>query len=65
MGIDGDGDDDIYIGGASGFPGKIYANDKSNFFSKGQQAFIYDAGFEDMGKLFIDPDRDNDWILCC
>ena len=61
--VDGDGDDDIYIGGASGFPGKIYVNDKSNFFSKGQQAFIYDAGFEDMGALFIDPDRDNDLDL--
>ena len=62
--IDNDGDDDVYIGGASGFPGRIYVNNGSgSFANRFQLAFNNDASFEDMGALFIDPDSDNDLDL--
>ena len=61
--IDGDGDDDLFVGGSSGFSGQIYINNGSDFVSKHQPGFTYDASFEDMGAIFIDPDSDNDLDL--
>jgi len=62
--IDGDGDDDIYIGGASGFPGRIFTNNGSgSFVNKFQFVFNNDADYEDMGSIFIDPDNDGDLDL--
>ena len=62
--IDGDGDDDVYIGGASGFAGRVFIN-KGNgeFANRFQQTFLNDAEYEDMGSIFIDPDRDGDLDL--
>ena len=61
--IDGDGDDDLFVGGSSGCSGQIYINNGSDFVSKHQPGFTYDASFEDMGAIFIDPDSDNDLDL--
>ena len=62
--IDGDGDDDVYIGGASGFPGRVFVNNGSgSFANRSQLVFKNDAGHEDMGSIFIDPDSDGDLDL--
>ena len=62
--IDGDGDDDVYIGGASGFPGRIFINSGSgSFANRSQFVFKNDMEYEDMGSIFIDPDRDGDLDL--
>ena len=62
--IDGDGDSDVYIGGASGFSGRIYVNNGSGSFSNNfQLVFNIDAKHEDMGSVFIDPDGDGDLDL--
>jgi len=62
--IDSDGDDDVYIGGASGFEGRIFINKGNGEFSnRFQRIFLNDAKYEDMGSIFIDPDRDGDLDL--
>lgn len=62
--IDGDGDSDVYVGGASGFSGRIYINNGSGGFSNNfQLVFNIDAMHEDMGSIFIDPDGDGDLDL--
>ena len=62
--IDGDGDNDVYVGSASGFPGRIYVNNGSGGFTENfQLVFNNDAKYEDMGSIFIDPDGDGDLDL--
>ena len=62
--IDGDGDDDVYLGAASGSSGKIFVNDGiGNFIKTVQNIFYRDANYEDMGSIFIDPDNDGDLDL--
>ena len=62
--VDSDGDDDVYLGGASGSAGRIYINNGSGSFeNKIQKIFINDSRFEDMGSIFIDPDNDGDLDL--
>ena len=62
--VDGDGDDDVYLGGASGSSGKIYINNGSGAFDNlPQKTFMKDARYEDMGSIFIDPDNDGDLDL--
>ena len=62
--IDGDGNDDVYLGSASGFGGRIYRNNGFGSFDyKPQKVFIEDARYEDMGSIFIDPDNDGDLDL--
>jgi len=62
--IDGDGDDDIFVGGSKGFPSKLYINKgKQKFENKFQLVFINDSKYEDMGSVFFDPDRDGDLDL--
>ena len=62
--IDNDNDNDVYIGGASGYPGRIFVNNgNSEFIMKYQSSFLGDKNFEDMGVLFIDVDEDGDLDL--
>ena len=57
--IDGDGDDDLWLGAAVGSPGKIWMNDGvGSFKSESSPALQDDAGFEDMGGLWFDADGD-------
>ena len=62
--IDGDGDDDVYLGSASGYGGRIYINNGFGSFDYRQQrVFLDDFRYEDMGSIFIDPDNDGDLDL--
>ncbi len=62
--IDGDGDDDLYIGGAAPSPGTIYENlGGGKFIRKDQDCFRLDQKNEDMAPLFFDADGDGDQDL--
>ena len=62
--IDGDGDDDIFIGGSAGFVGMLFLNlGGGQYKNTLQLCFNDDIRSEDMGSLFIDFDRDGDLDL--
>ena len=62
--IDGDGDDDLYLGGAAGDAGKLYRHDQNHELHKvNVQIFAEDNEYEDMAPLFFDADGDSDLDL--
>ena len=62
--IDGDGDDDFWLGGARTFTGQIHRNDGDGKFTKLDfSAADVDKGSEDMGGLWLDVDSDGDLDL--
>lgn len=62
--VNGDGREDLFIGGAAGFEGKLMLqNTNGSFTDKKQTAFVSDKAFEDMGSLFFDADGDGDMDL--
>ena len=62
--VNGDGLDDLFIGGASGQSAVLYIQKKDGTFrKKGTQAFINDKNYEDMESVFFDFDNDNDLDL--
>ena len=62
--VDGDGDDDVYFGGASKHAGQLFRNDGAGKFSPlTNEAFESDREHEDMGSLFFDTDGDGDQDL--
>jgi len=62
--INGDGNDDVYIGGAKGQSGKIYLNKGNDAFAVlSQKDLESDAGFEDTAASFFDADSDGDQDL--
>jgi hypothetical protein len=59
--VNNDGKEDIYIGGAAGFDGKLMMQmPDGSFKEKVQTAFIADKKFEDGGAVFFDADSDGD-----
>ena len=57
--IDGDGNDDIYVGGARNRPGKIYSRTKAGKFVPIKNPVIEkDSVFEDTDALFTDINND-------
>ena len=62
--VNGDGLEDLFIGGAKGFPGSLYIQKSDNTFElKKMQCFESDKGCEDIGVLLVDVDNDNDLDL--
>ncbi len=60
--IDGDGHEDIFMGGAKGQVGQLYLYDESigNFTLKPEKAFERFIAFEDVAATFFDADDDGD-----
>lgn len=62
--INNDGLDDVFVGGATGFEGVIFIQNKEGGFVKDQQQFLLEhKDFEDVGSLFFDADGDQDLDL--
>jgi hypothetical protein len=62
--VNADGNDDVFLGGASGQPGMLYmGQDKGTFVAAVSQPWKEDAASEDMESLFFDADRDGDMDL--
>ena len=62
--INGDGNEDLFIGGAKGAAGKIYLNKGNDSFSITNQVDLdADANFEDTAASFFDADGDGDLDL--
>ncbi len=62
--VNGDGRDDIFIGGAKGQAGQLYIQDADGGFKVSlQTTFASDANFEDTAALFFDADGDGDQDL--
>jgi enediyne biosynthesis protein E4 len=62
--VDADGDDDLFIGGAAGYPGTLWMNQgDGNFQRHDVEAFVADRDREDLGCLFFDADGDGDLDL--
>lgn len=62
--VNGDGSDDIYLGGASGQPGQLYMHSgDGKLKSSTVPAFAKDASLEDTASTFIDVDNDGDLDL--
>jgi hypothetical protein len=59
--IDGDGDDDLFLGGAAGAPGRLLRNDGGGRFEPTDSpALVADASSEDAVALLVDFDADGD-----
>lgn len=57
--IDGDGLEDVYVGGGSGQPGKIFLQQKNgSFIEKPQKALEADKTREDADAVFVDVNQD-------
>ena len=61
--VNGDGLEDIYIGGAKGQPGQLYLQTATGFVRKQEPVFKQYADFEDVAVLFFDCDGDGDLDL--
>ena len=61
--VDGDSDDDVFVGGAAGQPGALLLSDGNGGFAEKAGPWRDDALCEDMGALFFDCDSDGDLDL--
>ncbi|MEO1260732.1 MAG: VCBS repeat-containing protein [Bacteroidota bacterium] len=60
----GDGLEDVFIGGARNQAGELFLQNKKSQFSKSTgQGWDSDSAFEDMGSAFLDADNDGDLDL--
>ncbi|MES2649533.1 MAG: VCBS repeat-containing protein [Bacteroidota bacterium] len=59
--VNGDGLDDVFIGGPAGQPGALYVQFASGNFKRSMlQPWEKDAACEDIGSVFFDADNDGD-----
>ncbi len=58
--VNGDGIDDVFIGGGAGVPGKLFVQQRDGSFveSARGEPWAADSGFEDWGALFFDANGD-------
>ncbi|MES2775505.1 MAG: VCBS repeat-containing protein [Bacteroidota bacterium] len=65
--VNGDGMEDVFIGGTTGHPGQLYVQVSEGKFAKsGQKVFQQFIDFEDVAVLLFDSDKDNDLdLLVC
>ena len=58
--VDGDGREDVFIGGAAGVPGKLFMQRADGRFVEwaGAQPWDADKGYDDTGALFFDANGD-------
>ena len=61
--VNGDGSEDLFIGGATGQSGKIYLNSVTGFHPIEISCFSKDSDAEDTAAAFIDVDGDGDLDL--
>jgi len=62
--VNGDGKDDLYIGGGNAQAGAIYMQNASGqFTASNQSTFTVDKAFEDTDAMFFDSDKDGDMDL--
>jgi enediyne biosynthesis protein E4 len=62
--VNGDGKEDIFIGGAAGSEAKLMMQGATgSFIEKKMAAFTADKNYEDMGSVFFDADGDGDMDL--
>lgn len=61
--VDGDGKEDIYIGGAKGQLGQLFVQTYGSFKPTSTEPWIQDADLEDLGGTFFDYDLDGDLDL--
>ncbi len=62
--VNGDGKEDLYIGGGNGQSGAIYLqNTSGKFTAENQAVFATDKSFEDTDAIFFDSDKDGDMDL--
>ena len=61
--VDGDGLDDLFLGGAFGQPGALFVQRGGRWAARPVPAFDADAGAEDVGAAFLDADGDGDLDL--
>ena len=59
--VNGDGLEDVFIGGAIGEPGVLYLQNKNNTFAlSSSQPWISDSASEQVNAVFLDADGDGD-----
>ncbi|WKN42414.1 VCBS repeat-containing protein [Tunicatimonas pelagia] len=59
--VNGDGQDDFYLGGAAGQPGQLFLQQEDGtFIAASQEAWQINTASEDMGSVFFDADGDGD-----
>ena len=64
--VDGDGDEDVFLGGSRGHPGQLLINDGAALVAAQIPALVEDAPFEDVDATFFDYDDDGDqdlWVV--
>ncbi len=61
--VDGDGDVDAFVGGASGHAGNLLINDAGSFQRMVEGPWETDASYEDIGSALFDADGDGDLDL--
>ena len=61
--VNGDGVQDVYVGGAKNQSGSLFLSSKTTSYTEQTQPFIADKGAEDTDAVFFDGDQDGDLDL--